>query len=84
MTALNMMTRGNCFNENLEMVELKKDFHSVLQQVRVLRLELGSVLDQLESFEPGPEALEKLLSQTENIAMEVDSLNDIVRQLMGK
>jgi hypothetical protein len=84
MTALNMMTRGDCFGAILQMVEQKNDLDSVLQQLRVFRLRLGSVLDQLETFEPGPEALGQLCCQTDTIGMEMDSLSEIVRQLLGK
>jgi hypothetical protein len=84
MTALHMMTSGDCFGAILQMVEQKSDLESVLQQLRLYRLKLGSILDQLETFEPGPEALDQLRFHSDGIGTEVDSLNDIVRQLLGK
>ena len=79
-----MFNHDEYFGGTVQMAEQKSDLPSVLQQVRIARLKLGNVLDQLETFEPGREALEQLLDLSDCIAADVDSLNDIVRQLMGK
>jgi hypothetical protein len=60
------------------------DRHSVVRQIRILRLKLGSTLDSLEAFEPAPKAVEALAECTECIADEVDRLEQIVRQMTGQ
>ena len=60
------------------------DRHSVVRQIRILRLKLGSTLDSLEAFEPAQEAVAALAECTECIADEIDRLEQLVRQMTGQ
>lgn len=79
-----MLNRDECFGGAVQMEDRHSDLPSLLQQVRMMRLKLGCILDRLEAFEPGREAFEQLLNHTDYIAAEVDSLDETVQQFMGK
>jgi hypothetical protein len=57
---------------------------SILQLIRLSRIKLGCVLDQLENFEPSPNALEQLHSHAENITCEIDALLRSTQQFLGR
>src|SRR4051812_12570991 len=55
----------------------------IMQRIRLSRVKLGSALERLESFEPGPVALGELQDHSENIAFQIDSLIQAICELMG-
>lgn len=79
-----MITRQHYFDAIVKMNEPRADLESVLRELRVSRLKLGSILEQLENFEPGPAAIEQMHTCCDSIADEIDHLGDTIRQLMSK
>jgi hypothetical protein len=65
------------------MVERQPDVFTIVQQIRLCRLKLGSVLNRLENFEPGPEALESLRDCSDDVTHEVRVLVETLQRLMG-
>jgi hypothetical protein len=83
MTHLNNMTVSEYVGEIAKMVEPGPDLQLVMHHIRLSRLKLGSVLDRLETFEPGPEAAQRLRDHADAIAYEIDTMVEGVRELMG-
>jgi hypothetical protein len=82
MSASNLMSSGDCLDAIAEMVEHNTDLQYVVQQARLSRLKMGSILERLESLEPDLETLERLRDHTESIAYEVDCFALVLRELM--
>ena len=57
------------------------DKHLLMQRIRLSRLKLGSILERLDSFEPGPPELEQLREHSENAAFEIDTLIQAIRKM---
>ena len=57
------------------------DKHLLMQRIRLSRLKLGSILERLDSFEPGPPELELLREHSENAAFEIDTLIQAIREM---
>jgi hypothetical protein len=66
------------------MLENTPKKHVLVQRIRLSRLKLGAVLERLEAFEPGPEALERLNESSESMALEIDNLIETVREIVGR
>jgi hypothetical protein len=76
--------RDASLSEITKMVENTPNNYILVQRFRLSRLKLGSVLERLEAFEPGPGALERLNDHSESIACEIDSLIETIREIMGR
>ena len=76
--------RDASLSEIAKMLENTPYRHVIAQRIRLSRLKLGSVLERLEAFEPGPGALERLNDHSESIALEIDSLLETIREIMGR
>ena len=70
--------------EIAKMLEDTPNRHVLVQRIRLSRLKLGSVLERLEVFEPGPGALQRLNEHSESIAFEIDSLIETTREITGR
>jgi hypothetical protein len=71
----------------LEIIKMANNAPSkltVLQLIRLSRMKLGYALDQLENFEPAPNALEQLHDHAESIAGEIDALVRSIQQFTGR
>ncbi len=75
---------GNPVSEIAKMLENVPDKLLLIQRIRLSRLKLGSVLERFESFEPDPSALEQLNEHSDNIALEIDTLIESIRNMMGR
>ena len=76
--------RDASISEITKLLENTPNKHVLVQQIRLSRLKLGSVLERLEAFEPGPGAFERLNEHSESITMEIDSLIKTTREIMGR
>jgi hypothetical protein len=73
------------------MVEIAKDLgldHSrrqhLIQQIRLSRATLGSILEWLESSDVSPELLEQLHTYIDNVSAEVDELVEALPVLIRR
>jgi hypothetical protein len=72
------------FDAIYSMIEYRPDVKSLLRQIRESRLKLGAVLEDMDMFEPGPDALELLRDCSEGVWVEVERLNTVLKYLMGR
>jgi hypothetical protein len=70
--------------EITHMLENTPKKHVLVQRIRLSRLKLGSVLERLDAFEPGPAGLERLNEHSESMALEIDSLIETIREIVGR
>src|SRR5262245_34426371 len=66
------------------MEERQPDISTIVQQIRLCRLKLGSVLNRLENFEPEPVALELLRDCADDVSNEVRVLVETLQRLMSQ
>lgn len=64
------------------MVKDEATLHSVIEELRLARLKLGSILDRLESLQLSRDDLEGVRGQADCITFEVDGLVVLVRHLL--
>ena len=81
MSLAKLMSPGDRLNAITRMVERPTDIQSVIQQIRLSRLKLGSASDRLEHFEPDSNALALLSDHTVNVTLEIDILVETIQQL---
>jgi hypothetical protein len=72
------------FDAIYSMIEYRPDVKSLLRQIRESRLKLGAVLEEMDMFEPGPDALEVLRDCSEGVWVEVERINTVLKYLMGR
>jgi hypothetical protein len=72
------------FDAIYAMIEYRPDVKSLLRQIRESRLKLGAVLEDMDMFEPGPDALEVLRDCSEGVWVEVERINTVLKYLMGR
>ena len=84
MTTSITMSHDDSIHEIIKMVNNAPNKLSVFQLIRVSRIKLGCALDQLENFEPAPNALEQLHGHAESIACEIDALIRTTQQFTGR
>jgi hypothetical protein len=82
MSFRNIIPMGKMSSCFAPMIEQQFDLESILQQIRLSRLKLGSVLERLENFEPGAEAMNQLQDHADGVAIEIQLFIETLRQLM--
>lgn len=65
------------------MIERETTLQTLVQQIRLCRMNLGAVLDRLEAFEPGPDAMNVLGDRTDRIFDEIRDLLENLQKMMG-
>jgi hypothetical protein len=65
------------------MIEKPHDVQTLIEHIRLTRIKLGSVLERLENFEPGQDALGELRDYAERVAIETQLLSETLRRMMG-
>jgi hypothetical protein len=66
------------------MLERETTLQTVLEQARLSRLKLGSILDRLESLPLDADDLDQLREQAETVAFEVDNLVVLTRTMLER
>jgi hypothetical protein len=56
------------------MVNRKTDVDTIVQQIRLCRLKLGSALNRLESYEPSSEEIKRIGEHVDDISNEIQLL----------
>ena len=84
MNACNTLTLDECFSAIPAMLERTTDLKYLLQQVRISRIRLGSILDRLENIESDEATLERLRDHAECVAYEIECLGMVLRNLSDR
>jgi hypothetical protein len=79
-----MMARQDFIGAIAHMVEHDATLQSVVEQLRLCRLKLGSVLERLESLQLNKDDLEGIRGQSECITFEIDGLVVLLRHVMER
>jgi hypothetical protein len=66
-----------------QMVDHKTDLETIVQQIRLCRLKLGSALNRLESYQPTPEETELIREHTDDISNDIRLLITALQRMMG-
>jgi hypothetical protein len=64
------------------MVDNKTDVETIVQQIRLCRLKLGSALNRLENHQPSHEEMELIRDHTDDISNDIRLLITTLQQMM--
>jgi hypothetical protein len=82
-TMTSIASHHTTISKIVPMLDNPPNIQSIVQQVRLSRMKLGSVLERIEAIEPSPVALEELDIHAENVGLEIDALIDTLDKLMS-
>ena len=83
MSFLKVYQPGECPETFTQMIENPPSLDLILQQIRLSRMKLGSVLERLESFDPNSGGIPQFHDHAECVAIEVQLMIETLRQLSG-
>jgi len=63
-----------------QMVDRKANVVSIVQQIRLCRLKLGSVLNRLENYQLGPDALKQVGDRMDEVSNEIRLLTETIQR----
>jgi hypothetical protein len=78
-----MKTSASTLDELTSIISQKYDVQTLLKDIRLTRIRLGTALERLENFVPDQDGLDELRYHAESVAIETQHLNESLRRIMG-
>ena len=83
MSMQTMTTSDNNLDVLTNIIAKQYDAQMLVEDIRLTRIRLGTVLERLENFVPDQDAMDELRYHAESVATETQDLIDSLRRMMG-
>jgi hypothetical protein len=78
-----MKTSDSTLDLLTRIISQKYDVQTLVEDIRLTRIRLGTALERLEDFVPDQDGLDELRYHAESVAIETQHLNESLRRMMG-